>query len=150
MLAEQKSKTAQQEPISSSDTSIAKETPELVPDVDPAQPGYTEPNHWLSIIEDIKDIREQLSPGNQSQDTRDGGPSSRGFGPSSDGSIDTPSSTADLSLRQSGVGSLDDVLKGLPPKHLCDFWVSLYFQARFTTLRECSLFQVLLCFLCVN
>ncbi|KAH8176518.1 fungal specific transcription factor domain-containing protein [Sarocladium implicatum] len=136
MLAEQKTKLSPKSmSVSASDKPSVSESPELHTEVAPNQLEYTEPNHWLSIIEDIKDIREQLSPGNQSQDTRDGEVSSSGLTQTEDSIVATPGSSADLNLRHIDVGSLSEVLdKGLPPKHLCDFWVSLYFQARYPTL----------------
>lgn len=94
---------------------------------------FTESNHWLSIIEDIKDIRAQLSPG-----LGQGIPTISEIAPaaSESGSAASPVSAADLGLRHARTVSIDHILKGLPSRQICDFWVSHYFQARFTTLRE--------------
>lgn len=102
----------------------------------PSQPGFTESNHWLSIIEDIKDIRAQLSPANADSATHSSSLGASSHGPKAGSDASSPANASDLGLRHIGLVSIDDVLKGLPARELCDFWVSHYFQARFTTLRE--------------
>ncbi|KAH6695374.1 fungal-specific transcription factor domain-containing protein [Plectosphaerella plurivora] len=122
-----------QPPSSAQSTPIAKnvttESPAAV-----SQTGYTDANHWSSILEDIRDIREQLAPVQEAQDPRDS---------SSPPTFETPprSTTSkgdvsgfDFGFGQIGSSTFQDVLAGLPSRQVCDFLVAHYFQARFTTL----------------
>lgn len=103
--------------------------------VDQNRPGFTESNHWLSIIEDIKDIRSQLSPGDLNSDSQLQDKPSSGPADSGGSSAASPANVPDLGFGHTRVRSLEEILKSVPARHLCDFWVSFYFQARFTTLR---------------
>jgi hypothetical protein len=116
-----------------------KATPEGTPGKSPAavsQTGYTDANHWSSILEDIRDIREQLAPTQEVQDPlEDSSPPSTGSPATGSGSKGAAASGFDLGFGQTGPSTLQNVLSGLPPRQVCDFLVAHYFQARFTTLR---------------
>lgn len=117
----------------------AQATPEGTPEKSPAavsQTGYTDANHWSSILEDIRDIREQLAPAQEVQDSlEDSSPPSTGSAATGSGSKGAAAPGFDLGFGQTGPSTLQDVLAGLPPRQVCDFLVAHYFQARFTTLR---------------
>jgi hypothetical protein len=134
-LTEQKtSPSASSTTQSSSTLEHTKADSASVPeDAAPGTTRFTESNHWLSIIEDIKDIRAQLSPS-----LGQGIPTNSVIVPttSESASAASPVNAADLGLRHARAVSLDHVLKSLPSREICDFWVSHYFQARYTTLRE--------------
>lgn len=101
-----------------------------------SQTGYAEANHWSSILEDIRDIREQLAPGHAEEPVLGGGATTppRSATPSS-GAGGTASSGFDLDFGHTGGLTFREILSGLPSRQVCDFLVAHYFQARFTTLR---------------
>ncbi|KAK8107275.1 uncharacterized protein PG998_009288 [Apiospora kogelbergensis] len=107
---------------SSKDAPPSPETPNLQKTSD-GQVNYIDPSHWLSILDDIKEVREHLSVPNQS----------RGHsGMALDANHMTPDATF-LSLPTQTL-SLNDALSALPTRSTCDRLVSWYFNARFMVL----------------
>ncbi|KAK4152579.1 hypothetical protein C8A00DRAFT_44389 [Chaetomidium leptoderma] len=88
--------------------------------------NFIDSSHWLSILEDIREVREHLSPegGFLQQDV----PSSSGatWGP------ELPEISSVLGLRASI--SLENILASLPPRPVCDRLLSHYFNSRFQVL----------------
>ncbi|KAH6856885.1 hypothetical protein B0I37DRAFT_318729, partial [Chaetomium sp. MPI-CAGE-AT-0009] len=88
--------------------------------------NYVDSNHWLSVLEDIREVREHLSPeGNflqQEIPTSNGAFSEPGL----------PEVSSVLGLNASS--SLDDILTSLPSRPICDRLLSHYFNSRFLVL----------------
>lgn len=102
------------------------------------QPSFIDSSHWLSILEDIKDIREQLSPGKSSEDDESGNGGSSFPDTSSDAfsgfGAQSYNFGTDLGLNREVTTTLKEVLSGLPPRNICDFWVSHYFGSKYMML----------------
>ncbi|KAB5580338.1 fungal-specific transcription factor domain-containing protein [Coniochaeta sp. 2T2.1] len=95
-----------------------------------SETSYVDPSHWSSLLEDIRQIRDELSPSNgrdQSDDSH--------LTPTS---VSEPCFTAgegvptreDLIFGSFGALELRQILTNLPPRHMCDMLVSQYFRAR--------------------
>ncbi|KAK8039688.1 hypothetical protein PG993_008099 [Apiospora rasikravindrae] len=87
------------------------------------QVNYIDPSHWLSILDDIKEVREHLSVPKQ--------PMAHSFM-----ALDTNRMTPDtvfLSTPSQSL-SLGDALSSLPTRPTCDRLISWYFNARFMVL----------------
>ncbi|KAB5563458.1 fungal-specific transcription factor domain-containing protein [Coniochaeta sp. 2T2.1] len=106
---------------STSETAVGA-VPSVNSDTTLSQTGrsYVDPSHWSSLLEDIRQIRDELSPPN-GQDQ-------------SDDSHRTPTSVSepsfDLVFVPFGALDLRQILANLPPRQLCDRLVSQYFRAR--------------------
>ncbi|KAK3292146.1 uncharacterized protein B0H64DRAFT_364827 [Chaetomium fimeti] len=88
--------------------------------------NYVDSNHWLSILEDIREVREHLSPeGNFLQQEMPTG-SGAGWEPG------IPEVSSVLGLNASS--NLDDILTSLPPRPTCDRLLSHYFNSRYLVL----------------
>ncbi len=93
--------------------------------------NYVDSSHWLSVLEDIREVREHLSvPG--------------GFLPQDMPSSSSASWEPELPEVSSVLGldtsiSLDEILTSLPPRPMCDRLLSHYFNSRFQVLGEYSL-----------
>lgn len=100
---------------------LTPETPHLQETVD-GQVNYIDPGHWLSILDDIKEVREHLSvpsqPASQSE---------TGLGADRE-------SDAGFLLGSSQNASLDEILSSLPSQPTCDMLLSWYFNSRFMVL----------------
>ncbi|KAF2008117.1 hypothetical protein P154DRAFT_479598 [Amniculicola lignicola CBS 123094] len=77
------------------------------------QPQYVDSTHWLSILNDIKEVREQLST-QEENDTE-------------------PQPEVDLVFPTTSC-SISEILLSLPPRPVCDGLVSQYFNAKFMML----------------
>lgn len=92
---------------------------------------FIDPSHWLSILDDIKEVREHLAGQEDSDstpDTLDNAPASTTPSGSSDPSILLASPPAH------GTASLDEILTRLPAKSVCDMLLSWYFNSQFMVL----------------
>lgn len=92
---------------------------------------FIDPSHWLSILDDIKEVREHLAGQEDSDSTPeslDNTPASTIFSGSSDPSILLASPQAH------GSASLDEILTRLPAKSVCDMLLSWYFNSQFMVL----------------
>jgi hypothetical protein len=91
--------------------------------------SYVDSNHWLSVLEDIREVREHLSPdGNflqQKSPTSNGARWEPGL----------PEVSSVLGLNASSA-SLDEILTSLPPRPMCDRLLSHYFNSRYLVLGE--------------
>jgi hypothetical protein len=85
--------------------------------------SHVDPSHWVSILEDIKEVRESLSAVD---------PFSLLEPPRDDGTSEHP----DLSLALGSEHGLQikDILVSLPTRPICDMLVSRYFNARYMVL----------------
>ena len=90
--------------------------------------NYVDSSHWLSILEDIREVREHLSPdgGLPPQDM------SRTNAVSSEPELPEVSSVLGLGAS----ASLDEILTSLPPRPICDRLLSHYFNTRLQVLGE--------------
>ncbi|KAI8961306.1 hypothetical protein F5Y11DRAFT_348585 [Daldinia sp. FL1419] len=101
---------------------LTPETPHLQETPD-GQVNYIDPNHWLSILDDIKEVREHLSASNQSTTQNE-----RGY-PDEPVALD-----ASFLLDSDRISSLDEILSSLPSQPICDMLLSWYFSSRFMVL----------------
>lgn len=88
--------------------------------------SHVDSNHWASILEDIKEVRESLSavdPFSLSEPTNDSGNGQ------SDVSL-APGAEARLNIK--------DILTSLPTRPICDMLVSRYFNAPYMVLGRIS------------
>lgn len=95
--------------------------------------SHVDSSHWVSILEDIKEVRESLSavdPFSISEPTNDGG-----------------SGQPDVSLAHGPETRLNikDILISLPTRPICDMLVSRYFNASYMVLGGISLATTLHC-----
>ncbi|KAK7979965.1 hypothetical protein PG989_012422 [Apiospora arundinis] len=107
---------------SSKEPSLSPETPNLQETGD-GQVNYIDPSHWLSILDDIKEVREHLSVPKQPT-----GHSAMSL----DASHMTPDAIS-LSMPTQTL-SLNDALSALPTRSTCDRLISWYFNGRFMVL----------------
>jgi hypothetical protein len=106
---------------------LKPETPRIRPTQD-GHVNYVDSNHWLSVLEDIREVREHLSPDGtvlSEEASRDEGPK---WEPD-----DRPVSSV-LGLEANL--SLEEILTSLPPRAICDRLLSHYFNSRFQVLGE--------------
>ncbi|KAJ9137748.1 Fungal transcriptional regulatory protein, N-terminal [Pleurostoma richardsiae] len=93
------------------------------------QASYVDSSHWSSILENIREIREQLSPSDVHEQVS-------AADSSTNGTDLTPGeeahSNTDLVFGQTEALGLQDILGSLPPRHVCDSLVSHYFRAKHT------------------
>lgn len=106
---------------SGGEDALTPETPHLQETVD-GQVNYIDPSHWLSILDDIKEVREHLSLSSQpASQTEAGSDANRGV--------------SDAFILGSGEDPrLDEVLSSLPSQPTCDMLLSWYFNSRFMVL----------------
>ncbi|KAJ5691800.1 hypothetical protein N7462_001223 [Penicillium macrosclerotiorum] len=100
-----------------------RETPRFLDDQH-GEAAYVEPSHWLSILQDIKDIRSEL-------------PSNGLFPPTEAASEQDPlglESDLALGLSLDHTLTIDDVISFLPSQTTCDMLLSQYFNSRFMVL----------------
>lgn len=89
------------------------------------QLNYVDSSHWLSILHDIKEVREQLSSSNpQGQE---------------DQSCDNigPEPEVDLVFSPLQPPALHEILQSLPSRPICDSLISQYFNSKYMILRKC-------------
>lgn len=99
------------------ENSLTPEMPHLQ-ETEDGQVNYIDPSHWLSILEDIKEVREHLDASNQPRQQSD--PGSGSNGPLADASF-LFGSVPNTHFRE--------ILSSLPPQPVCDKLVSWYFYA---------------------
>jgi hypothetical protein len=94
--------------------------------------SHIDSNHWYSILENIKAIRDELHVASPSSYTT--APSS--LPPNTDLQA---SETLDFDLESAAGLNLDYVISTLPPRQVCDNLVSLFFRSHYTMMRKfCS------------
>lgn len=100
---------------------LTPETPHLQETVD-GQVNYIDPGHWLSILDDIKEVREHLSLSGQQVPQAEAEPAANRGVPDAFilGSGDNPRP--------------DEILSSLPSQPTCDMLLSWYFNSRFMVL----------------
>ncbi len=91
--------------------------------VQDGQMSYVDSSHWLSILYDIKEIREQLSLSNQAQEDQK-------FGDIS------PPPEVDLAFEPLKPLGIHEILQSLPPRAVCDSLLSQYFNCEYLVLRN--------------
>jgi hypothetical protein len=84
------------------------------------QVHYIDRNHWLSILEDIKEVREHLS-GSSHPSPYDGGSQEH----------DRIEPDASFLFGANPNVDISDILTSLPPQPVCDRLLSFYFSTRF-------------------
>jgi hypothetical protein len=101
---------------------LTPETPHIQ-ETGTGQVNYVDPSHWLSILDDIKEVREHLSISDQPM-SRNG----TGF--------DLGRAVSDASFLFSSDQNprLDEILRLLPSQPICDMLLSWYFNSRFMIL----------------
>jgi hypothetical protein len=86
-----------------------------------SQGNYVDSSHWLSILNDIKEVREQLSLSSaQVEEQPD----------------ITKDEDVDLVLGPVPMPNKVDMIKSLPARSVCDSLLSQYFNAQFMSLRK--------------
>ncbi|KAH7165760.1 fungal-specific transcription factor domain-containing protein [Dactylonectria macrodidyma] len=96
------------------------------------QASYTDSSHWSSILEDIKDIREQLSSSPPQEQTSKAAAS---LTDATEASLEDESQyETDLFLGCTAPPDLQQVLRSLPSRRICDSLVSCYFRSQYTIL----------------
>jgi hypothetical protein len=92
------------------------------------QLNYIDPSHWLSILEDIKEVQEHLSASgiSQSQHTADRG-------------TNRVEPDAGFLFNTDSRASLAEILTSLPSQSKCDMLLSWYFESRFMILGRTNL-----------
>jgi len=107
---------------SGGEDALTPETPHIQ-ETGNGQVNYIDPSHWLSILDDIKEVREHLLISNQ--------PISRsgtGF------DVDRVVSDASFLFSSDQNPSFDEILRSLPSQPICDMLLSWYFNSRFMVL----------------
>ena len=99
-----------------------KETPRFLHDQN-GEAVYMEPSHWMSILQDIKDMRADLSS--------QGSLASNELASSQDLGLE-PDISLGITLRDTL--SISDVLSSLPAQPICDVLLSQYFNSRYMVL----------------
>ncbi|CAM1510895.1 Fc.00g084080.m01.CDS01 [Cosmosporella sp. VM-42] len=95
--------------------------------------SYVDSSHWSSILEDIREIREQISPSNIPGQVAMVESSTTG----SDWTLaEEPQGDTDLVLESAEKLDLQQILGSLPSRQVCDGLVSNYFRSRFTILQS--------------
>jgi hypothetical protein len=92
------------------------------------QINYLDSSHWLSILHDIKEIREELALSNaQAQEDQSLG--------------DSPvQPEVDLIFGPLQPPTISEMLRSLPPRHVCDSLLSQFFNAKYMILRRAPFF----------
>jgi hypothetical protein len=93
-------------------------------DVNGGETNYVDSSHWLSVLNEIKEVREYLQPGNSI--ARESLPEN---GPGTETSVD-------LVFGLVPQLQLPDILRGLPHRHIVDSLLSYYFNTNFLILRK--------------
>ena len=110
---------------------LTPETPHLQETLS-GQVNYIDRGHWLSILDDIKEVREHLylssPPVSQNETVL---------------SVDCPDSDAGFHLGSPPDASLDDILTSLPSRSTCDMLLSWYFNSRFMVLGKTMPFNLI-------
>ena len=94
------------------------------------QINYIDRGHWLSILDDIKEVREHL---NTTGDVASHDSTQYAF---HRGNIGNQRSDARFLFHWDGHPTLEEVLKTLPPRSVCDMLLSWYFNCKFQVLGE--------------
>jgi hypothetical protein len=100
-------------------------TPEIphIQETGTGQVNYIDPSHWLSILDDIKEVREHLSI-----------PTQPIFSNGTAFDLDRTVSDAGVLLCSGQNPSFDEILRSLPSQPICDTLVSWYFNSKFMIL----------------
>ncbi|KAH8651156.1 hypothetical protein BX600DRAFT_100183 [Xylariales sp. PMI_506] len=101
---------------------LTPETPHLQETRD-GQVNYIDPSHWLSILDDIKEVREHLSHQPLSQ-------TATGMGVP----VQPMGSDASFLFDARQASSLEEIIASLPSQPICDMLLSWYFNSSFMIL----------------
>lgn len=107
---------------SSGEDALTPETPHLQ-ETGSGQVNYIDPSHWLSILDDIKEVQEHLSSSDQ--------PISR-----NETAFDTDGAISDASFLfpADHNPTLGEIVQSLPSQPICDMLLSWYFNSQFMVL----------------
>lgn len=92
--------------------------------VEDGQMNYVDSSHWLSILNEIKDVRDQLSSSSL-KDEED-----RSF------EENRPQRETDLVFGQPQCRNTSEIMQSLPPRSVCDILLSQYFNSQYMVIRE--------------
>jgi hypothetical protein len=103
------------------DDMLTPETPHIQ-ETGTGQVNYIDPSHWLSILDDIKEVREYLSTNLPMSQNRT--------------AVDLGLGVPDASFLFSSDHNpgLEEILRSLPSQPICDTLLSWYFDSRFMVL----------------
>lgn len=93
------------------------------------QSNHIDSNHWSSILENIKSLRDEWSPPSPNLQASTVSSAT----PDAPGEATDP---IDINLCSSGPLNLEQILTTLPLKPVCDSLVSHYFRAKHTIMRR--------------
>jgi hypothetical protein len=93
--------------------------------------SHIDSNHWYSILENIRSIRDELPAASPPSDTT--APSS--VAPNSELQA---SGNLDFDLGSAAGLSLDHAISTLPPRQVCDNLLSLFFRSHYSMMRKFS------------
>lgn len=89
------------------------------------QVNYIDPSHWRAILEDIREVRDHLSPSKST-------PSN----PFENSAAQTRESDASFVFGSRTNINLDDILSALPSQPICGMMLSWYFEMQYMVLGE--------------
>lgn len=95
--------------------------------------SHIDPSHWLSILEDIKEVREHLDE-TASESTA---PSTSKSASDYDTGGSDPSLVLGTGQLSRTAVTLDGIIAGLPARPVCDMLLSWYFNSQFMVLGKC-------------
>jgi hypothetical protein len=94
-------------------------------DVNGAETNYVDSSHWLSVLNEIKEVREYLQPGNVARESLpDNGPGTE--------------TSVDLVFGSVQHLQLPDILRAIPQRRVVDSLLSSYFNTKYMILRKWS------------
>lgn len=105
--------------------SSSPETP-CMRQVNDGQVRYVDSGHWLSVLDEIREVREQLSPEGTLP------PDDTPIGPRPEPEMHEAISVLGLEAKL----SIEDIMTALPPRHTCDRLLWHYFNSRFQVVGE--------------
>lgn len=106
---------------------LTPETPRLQT-ADDGQVNYIDPSHWQSILEDIREVRDHLSPPTKMSPS----------GESRATPIEIPEHDAAFVFGSRSDLNIEDILAALPPQPICDMMLSWYFSTQYMVLGKSS------------
>jgi hypothetical protein len=91
-------------------------------DVNGAETNYVDSSHWLSVLNEIKEVREYLQPGNVAREVLN---------------VNGPGAEASVDLVFGPVQPLQlaEIVRSVPPRHVCDSLLSYYFNTKYMIMR---------------
>jgi hypothetical protein len=101
---------------------------------------YIDRNHWLSILDDINEVREHLSTASVSTPVPStlSSASASSVAPGRQLRVSEPRHLSQVHGNDSFTGTLDAILRTLPTRPICDMLISSYFNSRWMVLGTCE------------